>query len=131
VVLAAAVLFVGSCSTQPGCVAGPSGASAAIAKPATEDRKPGNLKQVITKPGSYTVGVDVEPGLFKGIARDDECTYSTNRRIDGKPIPHVLNFMGTAAPALDFKGDPQPTETEFALKPGDVSCAKPEPCLWS
>lgn len=114
VVAVASVLTLAGCQSDP-----PSNQPAAPPKTSPSD-PPGKLAQIVTKPGRYTVGTDIEPGDWVGMAGSSMCNYSTVRKVDGsRPISKKIAVAGGTR-MFDDAGIEIGWATMFRFWPGDV-----------
>jgi hypothetical protein len=79
------------------------------------------LAQIVTKPGRYTFGTDLELGFWIGMARSSTCDYSTAMQgsDDPGPRPAKIAVKGGAV-IYDETGRPIGVAVGFSPKSGDV-----------
>lgn len=91
------------------------------ASPTTPARGPdGGPQQIVSQPGRYTVGKDIEAGSWVGMARNTICVYRTIRQVDGnRQKESRLDVVGSA-PITGEDGFPIGRAIYFGLKAGDL-----------
>lgn len=125
----AAIALVVACSPD---APSPSDSGATQTHSTSDSTPGGTLPQLITKPGTYTAGIDLEPGLWRAMARSGVCEYRTVTDVPGTDnwtVDFTLAQIGGApmfdpATGFDLRG-----ASSFKLESGDTLQIKEDPLL--
>ena len=101
VVAVISVLALGGCQGNP---ATPAAAHPVPPPNTTHSDPPGKLAQIVTKPGRYTFGKDLEPGYWVGMTRSSTCNYSTTLKMFGSRA--LAGKLTTESGKVSFKPSP-------------------------
>jgi hypothetical protein len=86
----------------------------------------GQLAQILSKPGHYVAGTDVETGSWVGMALDVTCVYTLNRINEHPGTPQKIPVIGGAPLYSDVTGSQLGGYTTFDLFRGDELALAPD-----